>query len=49
MKNEYGNASKLALYGVEILNEGMGMSVDDITTEKACTFVARKLEHMKEQ
>ncbi|BCO16154.1 virion structural protein_gp101 [Bacillus phage vB_BceM_WH1] len=44
--NEYGNSSKMTIYGVEILNEGMGMSIDDITTEKACTFVARDIEDM---
>lgn len=44
--NEYGQASKLELYGVEILNEGMGMSVDDLTTEKACTFIARNIVEM---
>lgn len=41
--NEYGTMSSLTIYGVEITNEGMGMSIDDITTEKACTFVARGL------
>lgn len=41
MVNEYGMAAKFSLLGVEILNEGSGMSIDDITTEKACTFVAR--------
>lgn len=44
--NEYGQGSVMTIYGVEILNEGMGMSVDDITTEKACTFVARALSDM---
>ena len=44
--NEYGQASKMTIYGVEILNEGMGLSVDDITTEKACTFVARGIDDM---
>ena len=47
MKNEYGQAAKMALYGVEIINEGMGVSVDDITTEKACTFVARAIEQLE--
>lgn len=47
--NEYGQAAKMTIYGVEILNEGMGMSIDDITTEKACTFIARNLEEMSEQ
>ncbi len=44
--NEYGQSSTMSIYGVEILNEGMGLSIDDITTEKACTFVARGLSHM---
>jgi len=47
--NEYGQAAKMVLYGVEILNEGMGMSIDDITTEKACTFIARNLDEMAAQ
>lgn len=41
--NEYGQSAKMSILGVEILNEGMGMSVDDITTEKACTFIARNI------
>lgn len=36
----------MRIYGVEILNEGMGMSVDDITTQKSCSFVARGLDDM---
>lgn len=47
MMNEYGQSSDMRIYGVEILNEGMGMSVDDITTEKSCTFVARALDDMR--
>jgi hypothetical protein len=46
-KNEYGQAATMSMLGVEILNEGSGMSIDDITTEKACTFVARGLTHLK--
>jgi hypothetical protein len=45
--NEYGQSARMVLYGVEILNEGMGMSIDDITTEKACTFIARAIDEMK--
>lgn len=45
--NEYGQSSELRIYGVEILNEGMGLSIDDITTEKSCTFVARALDDMR--
>ena len=46
MRNEYGHSAVQTLYGVEILNEGSGMSIDDITTEKACTFVARGIGHL---
>lgn len=45
--NEYGGSSEMSIYGVEILNEGMGMSIDDITTEKSCTFVARGISDMR--
>lgn len=45
--NEYGQSAVMTIFGVEILNEGMGMSIDDITTEKACTFIARGIEDMK--
>jgi len=46
MKNEYGNGAKFSILGCEILNEGMGISIDDITTEKACTFVARGISKL---
>jgi hypothetical protein len=45
-RNEYGQGAKMAIYGVEILNEGMGLSIDDLTTEKACTFIARAIENI---
>jgi hypothetical protein len=45
--NEYGQKAVLVVYGVEILNEGTGFSIDSVTTEKACTFVARKVDYMK--
>lgn len=45
-QNEYGQKAVLVIYGVEILNEGTGFSIDSVTTEKACTFVARKVDHM---
>lgn len=44
--NEYGQVSHMVIYGVEILNEGSGMSVDDVVTERALTFVARKIKRM---
>jgi hypothetical protein len=46
LHNEYGNAARFSILGCEILNEGSGMSIDDITTERACTFVARGLSHL---
>lgn len=37
----------MSIYGIEILNEGMGMSIDDITTQKSCSFVARAIDDMR--
>jgi len=42
--NEYGQVAKMSLRGVEILNEGSGMSIDDIVTEQQMTFVAREIQ-----
>jgi hypothetical protein len=39
LANEYGAASA-KLFGVEILNEGFGMSIDDSVNEMQATFVA---------
>ena len=44
--NEYGQKATVVLYAVEILNEGSGFSIDNVTSEKACTFVARRVEYM---
>lgn len=43
MHNEYGQSASMSILGVEILNEGSGFGIDDITTSKACTFIARKI------
>jgi hypothetical protein len=45
--NEYGQRAVLVIYGVELLNEGSGFSADSVTTEKAYTFVARKIGYLK--
>lgn len=42
-ENEYGQSAVKRIYGVEILNSGAGISVDDIVNEKQATFVARTL------
>jgi hypothetical protein len=41
--NEYGAFANMKIHGVEILNTGSGMSIDDITTDEACTFVATSI------
>jgi len=41
--NEYGQMARREILGVEILNEGSGISIDDIVTEQTMTFVARGL------
>jgi len=45
--NEYGQKAVIVIYGVEILNEGTGYSIDSIISEKACTFVARRVQSMQ--
>lgn len=42
--NEYGAAATMRIYGVEILNEGSGVSIDDIVLEQQMTFVARTID-----
>ena len=39
--NEYGAVSIMRIYGVEILNEGYGISIDDIVSEQQYTYVCR--------
>jgi hypothetical protein len=45
--NEYGQVAQMSVRGVEILNEGSGMSIDDIVTEQQMTFVAREVQPWK--
>ena len=47
--NEYGQMASLKIYGVEILNEGVGYSIDAVTTERACSFVARRIDKMQQE
>ena len=39
-----GAAAAMRIFGVEILNEGGGVSIDDAVTEMQATFVARYVE-----
>lgn len=42
--NEYGRTSRMALYGVRLVNEGQVMSINDVYTENTYQFVANALE-----
>lgn len=42
--NEYGAMAAAKILGVEILNEGSGISIDDAVSESSATFVARGIE-----
>ena len=44
--NEYGQKAVMVIYGVEILNEGSGFSIDSLIAEKDCTFVCRRIDPM---
>jgi len=44
--NEYGAMACTKIFGIEILNEGSGISIDDAVTEMQATFVARAVEPM---
>lgn len=41
--NEYGQAATMRIYGIEILNEGSGFSIDDIVIENQMTYVCRSI------
>lgn len=42
--NEHGAARAMRIYGIEILNEGSAVSIDDAVTEMQATFVARYIQ-----
>lgn len=41
--NEYGDIAQMAIFGVEFLNEGWGISIDDLVSEKQYTYVCREV------
>jgi len=41
--NEAGHSMRMVLKGVQIMNAGSGTSIDDITIDTTCTFVATEL------
>jgi hypothetical protein len=45
--SEYGAMASTKIFGVEILNEGTGTSVDDTVQEAQATFVARSIQPLQ--
>ena len=41
--NEYGALAVMRIFGVELLNEGYGVSIDDIVSELQHTYIARTI------
>ena len=41
--NEYGAMAVMMIFGIEILNEGYGVSIDDVVSEQQMTYVARSV------
>ena len=46
MANEYGDRSRLALYGVTFVNEGQVMSIQDTYTENTFQFYAKDVDYL---
>lgn len=42
-KNEYNSGSSMRVFGLEVLNEGSGVSIDDTSNEVQLTYIARLL------
>lgn len=42
-RNELGLDTSLRLIGVQLMSEASGISVDDVTLEKACAFIAQEV------
>lgn len=45
--NEYGKKSRMAVYGVRLINEGQVMSINDLYTENTYQFVATAMEPLR--
>jgi len=41
--NEYGALAVMKIFGVEVLNEGFGVSIDDIVVEQQYTYICRNV------
>lgn len=45
--NEYGDMAVMAIYGVELVDEGTVLSIDDLIVEKTCSWVARDIDMLR--
>lgn len=43
--NEFGHTTKMCIYGVEIMSEAGGVSIDDMSLEKQMAFLARSVSN----
>lgn len=41
--NEYGSLAVMRIYGIELMNEGYGVSIDDVVSEMQHTYLARTI------
>ncbi|MES9681824.1 virion structural protein [Gottfriedia acidiceleris] len=44
--NEYGQSSRLVIYGVNLISEGQTMSIEDMITENTMEFIALDIDTM---
>lgn len=44
--NEYGHQSVMRIYGIDLIDEGQTMSIEDMITENVMSYVARHIEVM---
>jgi hypothetical protein len=44
--NEYGSVSRMSIYGVEFINDGVTFSIDDLMSEVVMQFIARDVDIM---
>mgnify|MGYP004666509515 FL=1 len=47
LANEYGNRAKIAIYNIQLVNEGQVMSISDIYTENTYQFVALDIDYLR--
>jgi len=45
--NEHGDVANMAIYGVELVDEGTVLSIDDLLVEKTCSFIARDIDMLR--